>query len=460
MSVNRQKYKNLYENKNHLTVVSRAHNTIESLENQAQDTFSVERTPRQFYMQRMGQLQIFSYGRGRYNLKYYQNLESLNFPGEPKMFETDYEPQESFAILPERKKRNMIQIPTFFRIFPTVKKLYAKPERKESLIFPKLSRPDFELKNENNFVIQRQKRFENIIETINDIKIKAEGKFFHNRPTLKKKSNLEIEYLIIKAPFKTENVTNVVLENIPKKTRYDNDIQTENKFDINYNMGKIKGFHPEKIYIGVNSNFFIPHKEKKTSFKPESIQLENTSNVFLVKQPREKPKEFLIDDQPDLFIQEWPGKRYCSVGMESMTFIGNLRPEFCLEIDPNEEIFVPNVYDMLLIQNFWDNLEQENFRLTYRPVGYHSKKNEMKEIELNNKENINENKEGNDNKELPPIKENEEIKDESNIAPKESENKDGSGSVKRYESSDVLGYGKKKKSFKFKDLKKSVFGKK
>ena len=239
MNPNRKKYQNLLENKNHLTVVSRAHNTIESLENQPQDAFSVERTPLQFYMQRMGQLQIQSQGRGRYNLNYYQNQDNLTFLGQRKMFDTEYEQQENFAIVPKKKKRNMIQVPTFFRIYPKV---------------------DFELRNENNFVIQRKKRFENLIESINDIKIKAEGKFFYNKPTLLKKNNLEIEYLTIKAPFKTENVSNVIFEQIPKKKRYDNDIQAENKFDINYNMGQYKGFHPEKIYIGTNNNFLIPHK--------------------------------------------------------------------------------------------------------------------------------------------------------------------------------------------------------
>ena len=78
MSDNRQNYHNLLENKNHLTVASRAHNTIESLENQAQDAFSVERTPPQFFMQRMGQLQIFSYGRGRYNLNQKDLKQILN----------------------------------------------------------------------------------------------------------------------------------------------------------------------------------------------------------------------------------------------------------------------------------------------------------------------------------------------------------------------------------------------
>ena len=61
--------------------------------------------------------------------------------------------------------------------------------------------------------------------------------------------------------------------------------------------------------------------------------------------------------------------------MENMTFPGTLRPEFCLEVDFNEEIFVPNVYDMLLIQNFWDNLESESFRICLRPKAVISKKN-------------------------------------------------------------------------------------
>jgi hypothetical protein len=299
-------------------------------------------------------------------------------------------------------------------------------------------------------VIQRKKRFENLIESINDIKLKAEGKFFYNKPTLQKKCNLEIEYLVIKAPYKTESTTNVFLEQIPKKTRYDSDIQKENKFDINYNMQKVKGFHPEKIYIGTNNNFLIPHKEKKTHFKSESIQLENTSNVFLMKIPKDRSKnQFVIEDMPDLFIQEWPGKRYVSVGMENMSFPGNLRPEFCLEIDPNEEIFVPNVYDMLLIQNFWDTLEMNHFRICLRPLGYVSNKNLMNVPDINNKENINENQ---DNNEL----EKEGNKDEEKKEDKNN-NEEGNDILKRQESNQE---GGNKKKSKFNALKKSIFGKK
>lgn len=449
MNPNRKRYQNLLENKNHLTVQSRAHNTIESLENQPQDAFSVERTPLQFYMQRMGQVQIQSQGRGRYNLNYYQNQDNLTFLGERKMFDTEYEQQENFAIVPKKKKRNMIQVPTFFRIYPKVKKFFVKPEKNESLTFPKSERIGFELRNENNFVIERKKRVENLIESINDIKIKAEGKFFYNRPTLLKKNNLEIEYLIIKAPFKTENVSNVIFEKIPKKKRYDNDIQAENKFDINYNRQNYKGFHPEKIYIGTNNNFLIPHKPKKTHFHNESIKSENTSNVFLMKKPKDKSKDqFVIEDMPDIFIAEYPGKRYVSVGMENMTFPGTLRPEFCLEVDFNEEIFVPNVYDMLLIQNFWDNLESESFRISWKPKVQNSKKNLFKNVIVKNKEYINE------KDDLAPIIEGEEKKENNNS--KEEEKKEDNNETQRRDSKSNIGL---KKGW-LKNLTKSVFGKK
>ena len=129
MSNNRKNYQNLLENKNHLTVQSHAHNTIESLENQIQDAFSVERSPPQFYMQRMGQLQIYSQGRGRYKLDKYQTLDNLSFPGQMKVFNTEFEQKESFVILPKRKQKYMIQIPSFFRLYPKVKKFEVKPEQ-------------------------------------------------------------------------------------------------------------------------------------------------------------------------------------------------------------------------------------------------------------------------------------------------------------------------------------------
>ena len=55
---------------------------------------------------------------------------------------------------------------------------------------------------------------------------------------------------------------------------------------------------------------------------------------------------------------------------DNMSIAGSERPEFCLEIDPNEEIFIPNVYDMLLIQNYWDDLSIRSFRICLRPKGY------------------------------------------------------------------------------------------
>ena len=215
-------------------------------------------------------------------------------------------------------------------------------------------------------------------------------------------------------------------------------------------MQNYKGFHPDKIYIGTNNNFLISHKPKKTHFNNELIQSENASNVFLMKKPKDKSKDqFIIEDQPDIFIAEWPGKRYVSVGMENMTFPGTLRPEFCLEVDFNEEIFVPNVYDMLLIQNFWDNLESESFRICWKPKGHNSKKNLSKGIFGKNKENFNENKDS-----LASIVEGEEIKENNNE--KNEEKKEEKNETQRRESNSNKGL---KKGW-LKNLAKSVFAKK
>ena len=105
MSVNRNKYRNAVDDKNHVTVVSRGPSKISPFQNQAQDAFSVQRVPPQFFMQRMGQLQIFPTGRGRYNLKNYQNQESLTFIAEYKQFQPSFEQLESFEILPQKKKK-------------------------------------------------------------------------------------------------------------------------------------------------------------------------------------------------------------------------------------------------------------------------------------------------------------------------------------------------------------------
>ena len=389
MNVYQKKYLNLLENKNHLTVVSQAHNTIESLETNVQDAFTVESIPPQFYMQRMGQLIIPSYGRGRYDLNYYNNQESLSFPGKIRIFKTQQEQQESFEIMPKKKKRNIIQVPTYFRLLPKVKKYNYKPQQNESLIFPKKERL-LKLKNENNFIIQRKKRFENLFENINDIKLKSDGKYFFNKPVLKKKSNLEVEYLVIKAPLKMQYTGKLLLEQKPKKTRYD-DIKEENKFNIYYNMLKPKTFPLEQTNISNNNNFLIPHKPKQSSFK--GIVIDNQSNINLFKQPKDKNYQLSIDILPFLYIPEWPGKRYCSVGMEDVTYIGNLRPEFCLEVEPTEDMFIPNVYDMLLIQNFWDNLEMKSFRICLRPLGYNNSNRSLNNKDEDNKENISENKE-------------------------------------------------------------------
>ena len=346
----------------------------------------------------------------------------------------------------------MVQIPNFFRIFPTVKKLITKPQQAESISYNQNKKREFESKNENNFFIERKKRPDNLLveSLINEIKIKAEGKFFYNKPTLKKKTNLEIEYLVIKAPFKPENAAEIFLDQSHQKTD-SKKIKISNDINLNFTMGKSR-YRLEETNICSNSNILLPRKGRKNNIK--NIEISSPDKLELIGIQRPDPKDYLaIEDMPDLFIEEWPGKRYVSVGMENMSFPGNLRPEFCLEIDPNEEIFVPNVYDMLLIQNFWDNLEMKSFRLCLRPKGFASNKNLIKEADIDNKENINDNKDINESAEKEGEKIEEKKEGEINI-----DNKEGNDILQRQESKGDEGNkeGKKKKF----NLFKSIMGKK
>ena len=426
MNSYRKRYRNILENKNCLTVVSRAHNTIESLENQAQDAFSVERTPPRFYMQRMGQLHILSLGRGRYNLKYYQKQDSLVFPSGRKVFKTVQEKQESFIIVPKRKRRNMIQIPTFFRIYPRQRKFnYIKAEHSDSVTFKK-TRPEFEPQNENNFFIGRKKRPDYSIESNSDINIKADGKFFYNKPVLKKKGNLEIEYLVIKAPLKPVNETNIILEKSNIINCYKEILNIENKVDLHYNV------------------------HKRNSFSLKDINISDTRNIFLSRHYAKKYKELSIDDLPDLFIQECPAKRYVSVGMEKMSIISDYKPIYCLGIEFNEEIYIPNAYDMLLLQNYWNDLETKSFRICIRPRGYHPNK-----VVKMPKEVIKESKESSDD-----FSDEDEEKKEEEKNNEKKEARMSTKSAKRESKKEVAKKVEEPKKLKPFSLKQSIFGKK
>ena len=81
---------------------------------------------------------------------------------------------------------------------------------------------------------ERKKGDYSIEKTINEINLKAEGKFFYNKPVLKKKRNLEVEYLVVKAPLKQENASLVAFDPHPKESSY-KDLNIETKFELFYN---------------------------------------------------------------------------------------------------------------------------------------------------------------------------------------------------------------------------------
>ena len=90
MNKYRKKYQNVVEKKNHLAVISKDHNTIDSLESQALDAFYVQAHKPENYMQRMGQLYIKPTLKRRYKLNYCQNQSKLLFPSKIKKFPCNF----------------------------------------------------------------------------------------------------------------------------------------------------------------------------------------------------------------------------------------------------------------------------------------------------------------------------------------------------------------------------------
>ena len=367
MNKYRKKYQNVVEKKNHLSVISRDHNTIDSLESQALDAFFVEASSPEYFMQRMGQLFIRPMKKRRYNLEFYQNQTKMIFPGTSRKIPTKAQPLDRFIIKSKQKPKNIIQKPVNFNINQKPKKKIYKEEQLDSFICERKEKPKLKLQNVHNVLFKKDKKINNTIESLNNFKLPAIGKFFNNHPILKSINILEIEYLKIKAPFKCSNSTNLLLPLKPKKIKF-TDIQSENT-NFNYIINKVKVFSPSATSIKNISTLLIPKQPKKTSFI--GISPNKESNILYEKAPKKTSfDEIAIESIPDIFIQEQPKKRYYSTNKaDSMSIMGET-PLFCLEIDPNEEIFIPNVYDMLLIQNFWDDLSIRSFRICLRPKGY------------------------------------------------------------------------------------------
>ena len=418
MNKYRKKYQNVVERKNHLSVISRDHNTIDSLESQALDAFFVEASSPEYYMQRMGQLFIKPMNKRRYNLEFYQNQAKMIFPGTPRKLPTATQSLDRFIIKPKQKPKNIIQKPVHFNINQKPKKIIFKEEQLDSFICAKKEKPKLKLQNVHNVLIKKDKKINNTIESLNNFKLPATGKFFNNHPVLKSINILEIEYLKIKAPLKCSSSTSLLIPLKPKKIKF-TDIQSENSANLKYIINKVKVFSPSATSVKNTSTLLIPKQPKKTSFTGISPNKE-TDFLFELYPKKTSFDEITIENFPDIFIQEQPKKRYYSTNKaDSMSIMGET-PLFCLEIDPNEEIFIPNVYDMLLIQNFWDDLSIRSFRICLRPKGYVGFTSKNLEIVSNkNLLNLNENSRS---KSSEDSEENEEEKEEKEEKEKKEEN--------------------------------------
>ena len=89
---------------------------------------------------------------------------------------------------------------------------------------------------------------------------------------------MEIEYLVIKAPFRPENITKISLESQLKLKGY-KEIRTESKFKFSYKMNLPKTFSYNEIYATKDLNLHLP-KKVKTSFKV--IEVVDSSKIELI----------------------------------------------------------------------------------------------------------------------------------------------------------------------------------
>lgn len=385
----RKKYQNVVEKKNHLAVASKDHNTIDSLESQALDGFYVESSRPEFYMQRMGQIFIKTSGKKRYNMQFFKNKTSMIFPGIKKKFPAITQALDNFIIKPKEKPKNIVQKPVHFNILQKGKRKIFKEEQLDSFICDKKERPILRLQNVHNIIVEKKKKLDYILQSLNHLKLPATGKFFNNNPKLKLMNIYELEYLKIKAPLKCINSSTLLIPLQPKKTKF-TDMASQNSSNLNYIINKVKIFNPSLTSIKNESSLLITQQPKKTSFV--EITPNKESNIIYTSIIPKKItfNDITIDNSiPDVFLQEQPKKRYYSaMNAENMTIHASERPDFCLEIDPNEEIFIPNVYDMLLIQNYWDDLSVKSFRVCLRPKGYIGKSSQnleiMSDTKLNN----------------------------------------------------------------------------
>lgn len=370
MNKYRKKYQNVLEKKNHLNLISKDHNTIESLESQALDAFCVESSGREFYMQRMGQLQIMPTRKRRYILKNYKKQARLTFLGKPKKIETKAQTLDNFIIKKKEKPKNIVQRPVYFKIYSKPHKLVLREEQLDSFICPRKVKPELQEENVFDLFFEKYKKLVADIESLNHFKLEAAGKFFNNHPKLREGGMFEIEYLKIKAPLKQISANKLFIPHKLKKIKY-TDIVSEKSSDVLYKINKVKVFDPLVTEIKSASNLLIEKQPKKTSYT--ELTPEQLPSILYDIIPKLKTFEMVsIESLPDLFIPVAKKKRYYSAILtENMSVMGQEK-ENCLEIDPNEEIFIPNVYDMLLIQNYWDDLVIKSFRVCIRPKWWKS----------------------------------------------------------------------------------------
>ena len=409
--------------RNHVLVVTKPRR-IQELDSQALDGFKINRTEPSYYIQKMGVINILPTFK-RYTNQLIHNQIKMIYPVKPKILAKE-QSRDKIILKGRARPLNYIKKQNNFKIIQKAKKKVIMKAKVE------------------NFLIEKKNTLVLLFEKLQSFSLPTSGKYFNNKPELKINNSFKIEYMKIREPFKFEKIKDVFIPLVPKEP-----LKLEKTVDVFIPLipkEPLKLEKIEEVFIPLIPKKPLKLEKIGDIFIPlipkEPLKSEKIGDIFIPLKPKEPlksekigdifiplvPKEPLkLDKMQYLFLPLVPKKikfkedetqqissqfnflvpikdntilnmkigniflpgrkkRYLTNSeVESLNYIGTGTDEYGLEIINDTDIFIPNVYDMLLIQNFWDNLEMKSFNIQLDPIyqkeyPYKTRKSDIKDI--------------------------------------------------------------------------------
>jgi len=311
------------------------------IENQALDGFSIKKEAPDHYIQKISSLNLPPVQR-RYDSSEIKSQIKMSYFSKPKLI-AKIETLEKIIIKGKEKPRLYIKKQQNFNVIQKAPKKFLRKIRA------------------HNFLIEKSLQVIALFDKLTDFLLPSSGKFFHNKPELKIRNIYEVEYLKIKAPYKFEKITDYAIPRKEKKTSFvPEEIQTANS-ELTYIINKTKKFNVIDTVEKKESSLSIDRQPKKVKFT--ELISEQKEKVMYEIPPVIKMFYCLSkENKENIFLPSKPKRYLTNTEVESVNLLGTGQGgEVGLEMEFNADVFIPNVYDMLLIQNIWDQLETKSF---------------------------------------------------------------------------------------------------